>query len=273
MRHDIKKSVRKKSIILYFIFPVYLFSYCSNAVDPVIPAPPAEIIHYSYSIINTYPHQQDAFTQGLFYSDGYLLESTGLYGQSSLRKVDLESGAVLHKIDLESYYFAEGITLWNDRIYQLTWRSRIGFIYDSMTFTVLDSFFYSTEGWGLTHDDTHLIMSDGSSFLSFRSPETFEELMRIEVIADGVPVNRLNELEFIEGKIYANIWLTNTIAIIDPATGWVTGWIDLTDLLPNSACPQNTDVLNGIAYDHIEGKLFVTGKWWCFLYEISLIPQ
>lgn len=180
---------------------------------------------------------------------------------------------MLHRIDLESYYFAEGITLWNDRIYQLTWRSQIGFIYDSMTFTVLDSFFYSTEGWGLTHDDTHLIMSDGSSFLSFRSPETFEELKRIEVIADDVPVNRLNELEFIEGKIYSNIWLTNTIAIIDPATGWVTGWIDLTDLLPNNACPQNTDVLNGIAYDHIEGRLFVTGKLWCFLYEILLIPQ
>jgi glutamine cyclotransferase len=273
MQNDIKKFAQKDLFLIYCLFLFILISSCSDPVDPIPPPQPTDIIQYTYSIINRYPHQQDAFTQGLYYTNGHLLESTGLYGQSSLRRVDLESGAVLQKTDLKNYYFAEGITLWNNRIYQLTWKSYKGFIYEPSTFTVLDSFTYNTEGWGLTHNDNHLIMSDGSSFLSFRSPDNFEELYKIEVTADGNPVEGLNELEFIEGKIYANIWLTDTIAIIDPSMGQVTGWIDLTGILPDTACPQNINVLNGIAYDPIEARLFVTGKLWCYLFEISLISQ
>lgn len=254
-----------------FIFP-FLFA-CSNPAEPNANSPSDEIQYYTYQVIREYPHQQDAFTQGLVFTEQYFLESTGLYGQSSLRKVELESGTVLKKFNLFNQYFAEGITLWENRVYQLTWQSQIGFIYDQETFAVLDTFYYNSEGWGLTHNSTYLIMSDGSAFIRFLTPDSFKEVKKIEVTADGNPVNRLNELEYIKDNIYANIWLTNNIAIINPENGKVNAWIDLSGLLPASSCPQSTDVLNGIAYDPQTDRLFVTGKWWCRLFEIKLVPR
>jgi glutamine cyclotransferase len=266
-----------KKRITFFLFNAVFFIpillACSNPAEPTPTPPTDEIQYYTYRVIREYPHQQDAFTQGLVFTEEYLLESTGLYGQSSLRKVELESGTVLEKYNLVNQYFAEGLTLLGNRIYQLTWQSPIGFIYDQETFAVLDTFYYNSEGWGLTHNGIHLIMSDGSSFIRFFTPDSFKEVKKVEVTADGNPVNRLNELEYIQGKIYANIWLTNNIAVINPENGKVTAWIDLSNLLPTNSCPQPTDVLNGIAYDPQTNRLFVTGKWWCRLFEIELVLQ
>jgi len=266
----------KNQIILFLsnaiLFISILFA-CSNPAESNPDPPSEEILYYTYRVIKEYPHQQDAFTQGLVYTENFLLESTGLYGQSSLRKVELGSGSVLEQYNLATQYFAEGITLWDTHIYQLTWQSQIGFIYDLETFAVQDTFYYQTEGWGLTHDGTHLIMSDGSAFIRFLTPDSFKEVRKIEITADGEPVNRLNELEYVQDKIFANIWLTQFIAIINPENGKVTGWIDLSDILPANSCVQPTDVLNGIAYDPRSGRLFITGKWWCRLFEIELIPQ
>lgn len=224
---------------------------------------------YGYTIINTYPHDPTAFTQGLVFEDGVLYEGTGLRGQSSLRRIELETGKILHVYELPHTYFGEGITIYKDTIIQLTWQSNTGFVYDKDTFALLQEFSYPTEGWGITYDGNTLIMSDGTSTLHFLHPETFEEISSIEVYHDA-PVTRLNELEYIDGKIYANVWLTDRIAIIDPDTGKVTGWIDLEGLLPEE-CTQRADVLNGIAYDADNDRLFVTGKLWPYLFEIDLI--
>ncbi len=223
-------------------------------------------LHYTYSIVNVYPHDSNAFTQGLVYEDGFLYEGTGLYGSSTLRQVELETGRILRLHNLSDEYFGEGITIFNDKVIQLTWVSNKGFIYDKFSFDLLGEFDYSTEGWGITHDGDRLIMSDGTANLYFLDPETFEKVEQIEV-RDINPVSRLNELEYIKGEIYANIWLEEKIAIIDPRSGQVKGWIDLKDI------QDTNNVANGIAYDASRDRLFITGKNWWELFEITLIPS
>ena len=226
---------------------------------------------YTFTIINAYPHDRDAFTQGLAFVNGTLFESTGRYAKSSLRRVDLTSGNVLQIYALPDGYFGEGITVFRDTIIQLTWRSKKGFVYDKSSFEVLREFTYETEGWGITHDGKRLIMSDGTSTLYFLDADTFQISDHIQVHDNGKPINNLNELEFIDGQIYANIWGSENIAIIDPQDGRVTGWIDLSGILPPQSDGKPVDVLNGIAYDATNGRLFVTGKLWPQLFEIELI--
>lgn len=225
----------------------------------------------SYDVVATYPHDSHAFTQGLLFADGFLYESTGRRGQSTLRRVELESGNVSRMHRLNRQYFAEGLALYNDKLIQLTWQSRKGFIYDKTTFAPRGEFTYRTEGWGLTYDGTHLIMSDGSAFLRKLDPIGLRETGRMRVTAEGEPVTRLNELEYVAGRIYANVWGTDKIAIIDPATGKVQAWLDLSGLLSAKEA-RDADVLNGIAYDANEKRLFVTGKLWPKLFEIKLKP-
>ncbi len=226
---------------------------------------------YSYEVINSYPHDPRAYIQGLVFEDGVLYEGTGRRGQSTLRKVDLETGQLLQMIDLPPELFGEGIVIYGDRIIQLTWQARVGFVYDKATFQPLRTFEYPTEGWGITHDGQRLIMSDGTATLYFWDPETLEEIGRIEVLDNGRPVTRLNELEFIQGEVYANVWKTDRIARIDPETGRVVGWVDLTGLLGPEDRPEPEAVLNGIAYDPEQDRLFVTGKLWSKLFEIALV--
>jgi glutamine cyclotransferase len=233
---------------------------------------PAGIPVYGYRVLNSYPHDPDAFIQGLVFEDGIFYEGTGRRGQSTLRKVEVETGRVLQRINLPAEVFGEGITIFGDRIIQLTWQARTGFIYDKPNFEFLDIFRYPTEGWGITHDGQQLIMSDGTSTLFLWDPDTLEEIGRIKVEADGQPVARLNELEYVNGEILANVWQTNRIARIDPDSGQVVGWIDLTGLLsPADQGQRKVDVLNGIAYDAENDRLFVTGKLWPRLYEIELV--
>jgi glutamine cyclotransferase len=227
---------------------------------------------YTYEVVDQFPHDPAAFTQGLVYEDGILFEGTGLRGESSLREVDLESGTVLRRHDLEDQYFGEGITLFDDKIYQITWQEQTGFIYDPATFEPLGTFSYPHEGWGITHDGQRLIVSDGTPTIRFWDPETLAEIGRITAHDDQGTVERLNELEYINGEIWANIWLTDQIARISPETGEVTGYVDMTGLLDTSNLTQPVDVLNGIAYDAENDRLFVTGKLWPTLFEIEVVP-
>jgi glutamine cyclotransferase len=227
------------------------------------------LVGAGFRIVHTYPHDRDAFTQGLVYHDGFLYEGTGLEGKSSLRKVDLTTGQVLQRVDLPHAYFGEGIVIWKDKVIQLTWRSRIGFVYELATFKQLRTFNYSREGWGITQDGKRLIMSDGSASLFFWNPETLEETGRLPVDDNGRPVSNLNELEYIHGEIYANVWQSDRIARISPATGHVISWIDLAPLRAELRTSRD-DVLNGIAYDVKQNRLFVTGKNWSKLFEIRL---
>jgi glutamine cyclotransferase len=226
----------------------------------------------SYQVINTYPHDPGAFTQGLVYEDGVLYEGTGLNGHSSLRKVALETGTVLQSHELAQEYFGEGIAIFGDKIFQLTWQSHVGFIYDKASFEQVGQFEYPTEGWGLTQDGSRLIMSDGTAMLHFLDPQTLQETGTVEVTDQGNPVKQLNELEYIDGQIYANIWQTDMIARIAPQSGQVLGWINLEGLLSPAERQPPTDVLNGIAYDAAGDRLFVTGKRWPKLFEIKLVP-
>jgi len=227
---------------------------------------------YSYEVVNTFEHDPNAFTQGLVWDNGVLYEGTGLPGHSTLRKVELETGKVLQKYDLPDEFFAEGITIFKDKIIQLTYRSKIGFVYDKETFKLLREFNYPHEGWGLTHDGKNLIMSDGTPTLYFLDPETFEQISTVSVYNENNRLWGINELEFIDGQIYANIWPTNRIAIIEPQTGRVTGLVDMAGLLSGQKVGRQRDVLNGIAYDPANRRLFVTGKYWPKLFEIKLIP-
>lgn len=220
-----------------------------------------------YEIVRQYPHDPDAFTQGLLYRDGVLFESTGLNGRSSLRRVRLETGEVLQQVPVENEYFAEGLVDWEGSLVQLTWTTNVGFVYDLRSFERRRTFRYGGEGWGLTHDGRRLIMSDGTSNLRFLNPTTFEELSRVNVHDGGVSVDELNELEFVKGAVYANVWMTERVAIIDPNTGAVTAWLDLSGLRDLGGGP-GSDVLNGIAYDAAGDRLFVTGKLWRTLFEI-----
>ncbi len=225
---------------------------------------------YSYIVISTYPHDKNAFTQGLLFDGGVLYESTGLYGSSSIRRIKLETGEVLQTHELPSQYFGEGITLFDNKIIQLTWQSNKGFVYDKASFELLQTFDYSTEGWGITYDGSRLIMSDGTSNLYFLNTETFQRMGQIEVYDTGGPVDRLNELEYVEGYVYANVWLEEKIAIINPQTGQVEGWINMKGL-QNKENQDLNDVFNGIAYDSKAKRLFVTGKRWPQLFEIKII--
>ena len=225
----------------------------------------------TYRLIHTYPHDPQAFTQGLVFVDGHLYESTGLPGRSSVRMVDLATGKVLQKYDLPAQYFGEGLTDWDSRLIQLTWQAHEGFVYDRFSFSQLRSFPYAGEGWGLTHDKTQLIMSDGTSYLRFLNPATFKETKRIRVTDEsGHPVDQLNELEFVSGEIYANVWQTDEIVRISPRTGKILGRIDLTGIIDKRELSDPAAVLNGIAYDAATGRLFVTGKLWPKLFEIQI---
>lgn len=224
----------------------------------------------TYRIIHVYPHDRQAFTQGLVYLDGRLYESTGLKGQSSLRAEDLDTGRILQFHDVPDSYFAEGLTNWGNTLVQLTWQAHIAFVYDRATFHLLRTLHYDGEGWGLTQDGRNLILSDGTANLRFFDPMTFHEVRRIVVKDRGTPVTQLNELEYIHGQIYANIWHSDRIARISPTTGQVLGWIDLAGLLPASERSSGEAVLNGIAYDSAHDRLFVTGKLWPSIFEIKV---
>src|SRR6266508_4500886 len=226
-----------------------------------------------YTIKHVYPHDSRAFTQGIEYRDGVLFEGTGLNGQSTLRKVELATGKVLQQVAVPPDYFGEGITTWGQTIVQLTWQSQVGFVYDRNTFKQLRTFKYTGEGWGLTHNATQLIMSDGSASLRFLDPKTLTETHRVLVTDAGIVVRDLNELEWVNGEIYANIWQTNFIARISPSNGRVLGWIDLSGLLSPEEQRAGADVLNGIAYDAAGRRLFVTGKLWPKLFEITVSRQ
>lgn len=223
-------------------------------------------VHYA-DVINTYPHDAAAFTQGLVFVDGALYEGTGRNGESALRKVELATGEVQQQLKIPAQHFGEGITVLNDKVYQLTWQTHIGFVYDLASFRQLQSFYLPGEGWGITHDGSRLIVSDGTANLRFFDPVTLKETARVAVTEDGRPLDRLNELEYIDGEVWANVWYTDYIVRIDPATGVVNSKLDLTGL---NGRRGTEDVLNGIAWDAAGKRLFVTGKLWDTLYEIRL---
>lgn len=223
-----------------------------------------------YQIVNVFPHDPKAYTQGLLFANGALLESTGRPGQSSLRRVELETGKVLNKVEVPRPYFAEGLALLNGKLFQLTWEHGVGFIYDAASFNKLGEFKYSGEGWGLTTDGSSLILSDGTNRLRFFDPETFALRKSINVLDGGRLIANLNELEFVKGEIYANIWHAERVARINPSTGSVSGWIDLTGLSKLNDSSDEEAVLNGIAYDGATDRLFVTGKLWSKLFEIRV---
>ncbi len=240
---------------------------CSDSKIPDTP------VVYTYQVVKTYRHDPNAFTQGLVFEDGFLYESTGLHGHSMLRKVELETGRILQTYKLPAEFFGEGITLYRDKIIQLTYRSTVGFVYSKDSFELLRRFNYPAEGWGITHDGKRLIMSDGTSTLYFLDPDTLKQTGRIEVCDNNRPVSGLNELEYVRGQIFANVWPTELIVRISPQTGQVTGWIYMTGLLNRQVLGRPADVLNGIAYDARRDRLFVTGKFWPSLFEIKLVPS
>lgn len=228
----------------------------------------------TYQIVHTYPHDSQAFTQGLIYVDGYLFESTGLEGRSSLRKVDLSTGQVLQKYDLPAEDFGEGLTDWGTNLIQLTWKAHTGFVYSRYSFALLSTFKYEGEGWGLTHDNAHLIMSDGTAYLRFLDPQSFRVTRRIHVVDEsGTAVDNLNELEYIDGVIYANVWHKDEIVRISPLTGKILGRVDLSGIIDKHTLGEGDAVLNGIAYDAVNRRLFVTGKLWPKLFEIKIVPS
>ena len=256
--------------MLSMLLSVLVAGSCANGPQLKNETPPVPV--YTYEIINRYPHDADAFTQGLVFDNGVLYEGTGRYGRSSLREVDLATSDIKQIYELPAQYFGEGITVFGDRLIQLTWKSRTGFIYDRDSFERKGDFTYATEGWGLTHDGERLIMSDGTATLYFLDPLTFNTIGHIEVYDHDTPVDRLNELEYINGRVYANVWQTDDIAVIDPDSGQVTAWLGLSGLLPPDHSTP-VDVLNGIAYDAANDRLFVTGKLWPWLFEIRPVAR
>lgn len=224
---------------------------------------------YRCEVLAEYPHDANAFTQGLEYQDGFLYEGTGGYGASWLRKVELATGKVVQQVDLDERFFGEGITIVGDEIYQLTWRSRIGFVYDKTTFRKLREFSYSGEGWGLAFDGRHFILSDGSEVLRFFEPRTFREARRLQVTSGGRRLHQLNELEYANGHLYANIWHSDYIVKISPRTGKVVAWFNLRHIVPAEVSDNREAVLNGIAHDPQTGRFFVTGKNWPRLFAVN----
>ena len=234
----------------------------------LLPAP-----EYGFRVIKTYPHDRSAFTQGLEYRDGVLYEGTGMTGRSSVRKVELATGRVLQKFDVPPPFFGEGITVLNQQILELTWQSQTGFVYDKSSLQLLRSFSYAGQGWGMTNDGRQIYMSDGSSEIRVWDPATLKEVRRITVKDGSTPITQLNELEWVRGEIYANVWQTERIARISPADGKVLGWIDLTGILPKTERPDPDAVLNGIAYDAAGDRLFITGKLWPKIFEIKIVAK
>lgn len=273
MHFSKKQPIR---IFLYGMAGVFLFlASCAPYPATMTPTPGATAFlteHMTYEVVKVYPHDPQAFTQGLIFLDGFFYESTGLYGESSLRKVQIETGEVLQSVELSPAYFGEGLTDWDDSLVLLSWREGTGWVYDLADFSLRDQFSYATEGWGLTQDGERLIMSDGTAHLYFLDPATLKILDSVLVTDNGVAVERLNELEYVRGEVFANIWLTDSIIRIDPDTGELLGWIDLSGILPQEERTDQTDVLNGIAYDPELDRLFITGKRWPKLYEIRLVP-
>jgi len=263
---------RDSKLLLLILFLLIRPSWC--AAEPV-----AVAARFSYVIVNQYPHDASAFTQGLAWDRGNVYEGTGLYGRSSLRQVDLRSGTVQRMIRYGEHIFAEGVTVFADKIYQLTWKNNLVFAYDKENFSPLNTWPLSGEGWGLTHDDRNLIVSDGTATLFFLDPDTMSELRRITVHDRTGPVHNLNELEYVKGLVYANIWKSNRIVMIDPGSGRVAGWLDLSGLQDSLASAglrnhngEQPNVLNGIMYAPEEDRLFVTGKLWPVLFEIRVEP-
>lgn len=243
---------------------------------PTKPGPIAQQHHqgdYTYRVLNTYPHDVLAFTEGLVVEDSIFYESTGLWGSSSMRRVHVTSGKVDTMVTFPAQVFCEGVALRGDRLVELTWQNQAGFIYDKHSMAIVGNVYYVTEGWGLTYDGSQFIMSDGTSQLYFRDPTTFAVTRQVTVRADTGAVVNLNELEYVKGEIYANVWMTDLIARIDPADGRVLGWIDLTGLLDPADKARGADVLNGIAYDPRQDRLFVTGKLWPKMFQIELVPK
>ena len=267
-----RKSLEKALFLGLLICTATGFS-CNSAGGPSTNSSnpsTGKVPTYGYEVVKTYPHSTDAFTQGLEYRDGKLWESTGQEGESSLRLVELETGKVLDKLDIPMPYFAEGLTLLNGKIYQLTWQNQVGFIYDAQTLNKVGQFNYQGEGWGLTNDGQSLILSDGTNQIRFLDPGTFKVTKTIAVRDENRPVDQLNELEYFNGEIYSNLWHSEAIAIINPQTGKVNGWIDLKGLLKPGEVRNEEAVLNGIAYDSAGQRLFVTGKFWPKLFEIRI---
>jgi glutamine cyclotransferase len=253
-------------LMIGFLAPLRGQSHQVQRLPPVGSRVPVS----GYTVKHVYPHDPKAFTQGIEFRDGVLYEGTGLNGQSSIRRVELTTGKVLQQAPLAADYFGEGITTWGETLVQLTWMSQKGFVYDLKTFKPLRTFPYTGEGWGLTHNATSLIMSDGSASIRFLDPKTMAETHRILVSDAGIIIRDLNELEWVNGEIYANVWQTNFVARISPASGKVLGWVNLTGLLSNEEAHGGADVLNGIAFDPAGRRLFVTGKLWPKLFEIQL---
>jgi len=266
--------MKKYFLLAAFLVFAFLSQSCKKEAAPPPQNPPqittAPSPIFTYEIVNVFHHDPDAFTQGLQYYNEELYESTGLNGRSSLRRVDLKTGEVLQKIDIDKQYFGEGMTIFGGKIYMLTYQTHIGFIYDLKTFKQLGTWQYEGEGWGLTNDGTNLIMSNGSNKINYLDPQTLAIVKTLEVTDENFLVENLNELEYIKGEIYANIWMTDRVAKIDPATGKVIGWIELAGLLTPQERTEKVDVLNGIAYDEKTDRIFVTGKLWPKLFEIKL---
>ncbi|HPE31161.1 MAG TPA: glutaminyl-peptide cyclotransferase [Parvularculaceae bacterium] len=258
--------MKRRCSFCAFITAAVIAFFCAGAAS-------AQQKIYDFEIVNTYPHDPQAFTQGLFFLDGFLYESTGLKGLSSIRKTDIATGEVLQKYDMPDAYFGEGITDWKNRIVQITWRSQTGFVYDLKSFKQKQKFTYPGEGWGVTQDGKRLIMSDGTADLRFLDPNSLREIGRVTVNLRGKPIPQLNELEYINGEVFANVWRSDLIVRINPETGDVTGVIDLRKLRSALPAGSNAEVLNGVAYDAKAGRLFVTGKLWPKLFEIKLVEQ
>jgi glutamine cyclotransferase len=257
----------------FCIFSIFLFTISSQPLFPGQDKITSHTPLYNFKIVNTFPHSEQAFTQGLFFAKGLLYEGTGRYGKSELTKRKLESIETIRNYKLPDSLFGEGITLFNDKIIQLTWRAGVGLVYDPADFRLIKSFSYSKEGWGITSNGKQLIMSNGTDKLYFLNSENYKKVREITVTDKGTPVTRINELEYIKDRIYANIWRTDRIAIINPETGQVEAWINLKKLANQAGGDSRIKTLNGIAYDEENDRLFVTGKLWPNIYEIKLIPS
>ena len=268
-RDRVRRFVRRGLTSMRY-FPQWLAARVASGYWAVV-RPSVRIPVCSYEVVRSYRHDPEAYTQGLVFHNGRLFEGTGLLGRSSVREVDLDSGQVVRQLQIDDKLFGEGIAIVETRLFQLTWRSHNGFIYDLRTFAPVGEFTYEGEGWGLTYDGRHLVMSDGSARLRFIDPDSFVVVRRLKVHAGGRPVARLNELQYVDGEIFANVYQTDRIARIDPETGELVAWIDLADLLAREDRTPSADVLNGIGYDAETGRLVVTGKFWPRLYEIRLV--
>jgi glutaminyl-peptide cyclotransferase len=264
-----RRLIAARVVVLLLLTACSPFLWAQDIHQVLAKTPP----EYTFTVVQAFPHDTSAFTQGLAYHDGFLCEGTGRKGQSSLRKVRLETGAVVRQTNLGSEFFGEGITLVKDRVLQLTWTSHVGFVYDLNDFHLLRRFSYSGEGWGFASNGREVFLSDGSSQIRVLDAETLEQKRRLKVHDGATPIDQLNELEFVEGQIFANIWHSNRIARISPLTGEVVGWIDLTGILSPIFHVEPEAVLNGIAYDPLQKRLFVTGKLWPRVFEIRLEPK